>query len=409
MVDASTPTSGPRRRMSDPEFIALMAMLFATIAFSIDATLPAIPEMTAALAPDRPQAVAFVVIGFVFGMGLGTLFVGPLSDAFGRRALIFSGAGLYITGALLGWMAQSVEVLVAARVLQGLGAAGPRIAALAMIRDLYVGRQMARIMSFSFFVFTIFPAIAPLIGATIVTEFGWRGIFLAFVLFSGVSITWLWARQPETLPPESRRPLSWATLWDGTRQALGHRQVQLSILVQSMIFGILFGMISSVQQIFDQVYDRGAAFPLLFGLVSILASPSAIVNGTLVVRIGMRPLIRRALWAGAAVSALYVGVAVFELAPPEWRFWVFYGWLVVNLAVMGFTLGNLNALALEPMGHVAGLAASLMGCLATVSGALIAGGIALAFSGTALPLIGTAMVLATAGALIMRHMPREKV
>ena len=178
------------------EFSALMAMMFATIAFSIDAMLPGLPAIAAELTPDSPNNVQMIVTSFVIGMGLATFFVGPLSDALGRRVVLLTGSALYIAAAIAAWRAETLEFLLAARVVQGIGAAGPRVVAMAIVRDLYAGRQMARILSFVMMTFTIVPAVSPLIGAWIIQFAGWRAIFLAFVIFALVSGTWLALRQP---------------------------------------------------------------------------------------------------------------------------------------------------------------------------------------------------------------------
>jgi DHA1 family bicyclomycin/chloramphenicol resistance-like MFS transporter len=395
-------------RLSTTEFIALMGMMFATIAFSIDAMLPALPDIAAELTPDAVTLAQLVVTSFVLGMGVGTLVTGPLSDAYGRKAVIVGGAGLYIIGAMLAWAAPTMELLIVARVIQGLGAAGPRVASMALIRDLYTGREMARIVSFAMLVFTLFPAVAPLIGAFIIAHFDWRAIFLVFLLFSAISVGWMTLRQPETLPAPLRRRLNIPDLIAGTREALSLPQMQLSILVQMLIFGMLFGMISSIQQIFDLTYGRGAQFHWYFCAIALLAAPCAPLNGRLVIRLGMRPLVRRALVV--QVCAAITITAIFALGLPlDAEFWAYFVWTVTVFATMGFTIGNLNALALEPLGHIAGLAASLMGALSTVGGAILGGIIGQLYNGSAIPL-----ALATAGtmgiaALIMLKMPREAV
>jgi DHA1 family bicyclomycin/chloramphenicol resistance-like MFS transporter len=396
------------RRLSRAEFIAMMGMVIATVAFSIDAMLPALPDIAAELTPDAPNLAQLILTSFVFGLGIGTFFAGPLSDAFGRKPVIVAGAVLYVTGAVMAYFAPTLEMMLAARMLQGLGASGPRVVATAIIRDLYSGRDMAQIISYAMLIFTIFPAIAPMIGAGIIALAGWHAIFIAFLLFSVLSVSWLVIRQPETLPPPARRPLHRATLWAGLRDCLGLRQMQFSIIVQTLIFGALFGTISSIQQVFDMTYDRGVSFPLWFGLIALLAAPAAPINGFLVIRLGMRPLIRRALLVQAGFSVLALGlIGGLTLGPAE--FWIYFLWSITVFGLAGFAIGNLNALALEPLGHIAGLAASVMGALATVGGALIGAGVGQLFNGTPLPLIGATLGLSGLAWLIMRKMPREEV
>ena len=389
------------------EFIAMMGMMFATIAFSIDAMLPALPEIAQELTPSDPNRAQLILTSFLFGMGVGTLFAGPLSDALGRKAVIMIGAALYCGGALLAYVAQDLEWILAARVLQGLGAAGPRVVSLAMARDLFSGRAMAQIVSYAMLVFTIFPAIAPLIGAWIILGFGWRAIFLAFLVFSLISVIWLGMRQPETLPRDKRRPLALITLWSGLRETLVHRQMQLSILVQSCVFAGLFGSLSSIQQIFDETFGRAASFPLWFRLIALASAPAGPINGLLVMRLGMRPLIRITLIL-QAVLALVFALLFASGALGDAAFGVYLFWNVTLFVTAAFTIGNLNALALEPLGHIAGMAASVMGAIATVIGALAGAAVGALFNGTPVPLLCAMAVLMTIGAVIMLRMPRER-
>lgn len=400
-------TDSSFRRLSQGEFIALMGMMFATIAFSIDSMLPALPEIAEKLTPDAANLAQLVLTSFVFGMGAGTLVTGPLSDAFGRKAIIYWGAGLYVIGAVMAYFAPTLELVLAARAIQGLGAAGPRIASMALVRDLYSGRQMARIMSFAMLVFMIFPAVAPMIGAGIIALAGWRSIFLAFVLFSALSTAWIGIRQPETLPVDKRRPLQAAMLWAGMKEVLSHHQVMLSTLIQIMIFGILFATISSVQQVFDITYDRGGNFHFWFAGIAVFAALPPLVNASLVVKLGMRPLIRRALMGQIAVSALAGLVFLAMGTDAPWTFWVFLVWTAGQFAATGFTIGNLNALALEPMGHIAGMTSSVMGAVATVGGAVIGAVIGQLFNGTPTPLVLSVLLVAGASLVIATRLPRE--
>ncbi|WP_257891941.1 multidrug effflux MFS transporter [Gymnodinialimonas phycosphaerae] len=403
-----TDTPAPTARLSQVEFIALIGVLFATIAMSIDAMLPALPDIAAELTPDNLTLAQLVLTSFVLGMGAGTLITGPLSDAFGRKPVIVVFSALYIIGAGLAWAAQSMEVLIAARVLQGIGAAGPRVVAMALVRDLYSGREMAKIMSFAMLVFTLFPAVAPLLGAGIIALFDWRAIFLALVLFIIVSVTWLSVRQPETLPPPARRPLNARQLWQSTREVMSNTQMQFSIGVQTLIYGMLFGSLSSIQQIFDLTYDKAAIFPVLFGCIAVLSAPAAPLNGRLVVQLGMRPLVRRALFMQTGLAGVFIVILGLGFAPTT-EVWFYFAWSVTVFATMGFTIGNLNALALEPLGHVAGLAASLMGALSTIGGALLGALVGQLYNGTPLPLALAAGILCAIGGAVMLRMPREKV
>ncbi|QBY00287.1 Bcr/CflA family efflux MFS transporter [Rhodophyticola sp. CCM32] len=406
MSDITAPAKS--HRLSTPEFISLMGMMFATIAFSIDAMLPALPQIADELTPERHTLAQLVLTSFVLGMGLGTFVTGPISDALGRKPVILVGAALYITGALLAYIAPTLEMILAARLLQGLGAAGPRVVAMAIIRDLYSGRKMASVLSFVMMVFTLFPAVAPMIGAAIIAGFGWRSIFLAFLLFSLISVSWLMIRQPETLPVEARRRMRITALWASIREALSLRQMQLSILVQTLVYGALFGTISSIQQVFDLTYGLRDSFPYWFAAMALLAAPAAPLNGRLVVRLGMRPLIRTALSLQTVFSILTALCLGFGLLGGQ-EFWLYFLWSVTVFATAGFTIGNLNALAMEPLGHIAGMAASLMGALATIGGAVLGALIGQLYNGTAVPLAIAIGVLSLIGAVIMRSMPREAV
>jgi DHA1 family bicyclomycin/chloramphenicol resistance-like MFS transporter len=374
-------------RRSQTEFVALVAMLFATIAISIDAMLPALPEIAATLSPEAPNAAQLVVTSFVLGMGLGTLFTGPLSDAFGRKRVILAGSGLYALAALACYFAPSLEILLAARLLQGLAAAAPRTVAIAMVRDLYSGREMAKIMSFAMMIFTIVPALAPLMGQGVIALGGWHSIFLAYILFSGLCMLWLGLRQPETLPTDKRRPLHLGTLWTGTKQLFTHRIVLLSTLLQTLTLACLFATLSSLQGIFERQFDRAETFPLWFAVIAVASMGGSLLNSRIVMTLGMRRVVQRT-YAGVLILSL-VALATLgtDLMQGNFSFAMQLVWCIGLFSMMGLTMGNLNALAMEPVGHFAGLAASVISSLATVGSVLLAIPIGLAFNGTSTPLI----------------------
>ncbi len=374
-------------RPSQTEFVALVAMLFATIAISIDAMLPALPEIAATLSPEAPNAAQLVVTSFVLGMGIGTLFTGPLSDAFGRKRVILVGSGLYALAALACYFAPSLEVLLAARLLQGLAAAAPRTVAIAMVRDLFSGREMAKIMSFVMMIFTIVPALAPLMGQGIIALGGWHAIFLAYILFAGLSMLWLGLRQPETLPPENRRPLHLATLWTGTKELFTHRIVLVSTLLQTLTLGCLFATLSSLQGIFELQFDRAETFPLWFAVIAVASMGGSLLNSRIVMTLGMRRVVQRTYAGVLILSLLALATLGTGLLHGNLSFAMQMLWCIGLFSMMGLTMGNLNALAMEPVGHIAGLAASVISSLATVGSVILAIPIGLAFNGTSTPLI----------------------
>lgn len=396
----------PQTMLKKPEFVALMAMTIATVAFSIDAMLPSLPEIGAALTPTDLNRAQLVLTSFVFGMGLGTFVTGPLSDAFGRRRVLLGGYAIYIAASFMAMWAQSLEVLLAARMLQGLGASGPRVMALVVVRDQYSGRQMAQLMSFVMIVFTLVPAIAPFVGVQIISLVGWRGMFGAFVIFALFNAIWFALRQPETLVPENRRPFSIAKLWSGVKQVLSNHVVRVSILVQSLITAALFAMISSVQQVFDITYNEGGNFPLWFCLIALVSGSAGFLNAALVIKLGMRFLIRVTLGVQVILSGTMVILFWFGLIPEAAQFLTFLLWMTTVFFMIGMTLGNLNAIAMEPMGHLAGLAASVVGAISTVLAVVIAAPIGLAFDGTPLPLmlgVFCCVLLAWLGMQFIRH------
>ncbi|PVA08345.1 multidrug effflux MFS transporter [Thalassorhabdomicrobium marinisediminis] len=379
------PFGRPEKALGQVEFVALIAMLVATVAFSIDAMLPALPEIGAELSPDNLNNAQLIITSFVLGMGLGTFFIGPVADRFGRKPVIAVGATLYVAATLVAYLAPTLETMLASRLLMGLAASAPRVATMALVRDLYAGRNMARIMSFVMLIFSLVPALAPSLGAFIIALSGWRSIFIAFALFSLVATLWLMLRQPETLAPENRRPLRFTTLFHAAAEVFRHPTARLSTFVQTLSMGMLFSVLSSTQQVFDITYGQGETFHLWFGGIAVLAASASLINARLVGRLGMRAIIKGMFTAQMALSAGMVLVMMLGL--PKQVELVFYAlWTVSVFFQAGLTLGNLNALAMEPMGHIAGSAASIITATSTVGAVIIAVPIGLNFDGTPLPL-----------------------
>ena len=386
--------STPTKSLSQTEFIALMAMTAATVAFSIDAMLPALPDIGVELSPGDLNKAQLILTSFVLGMGLGTFFTGPLSDAFGRRPVMVGGAIVYVIGCIVAWTAQSLEIMLAARVLQGVGAAGPRVVAMAMIRDLYSGSNMARILSFTMVIFSLVPALAPTMGHYIILAFGWRAIFITFVIFSVLVTAWLLMRQPETLEMQDRRPLSGVALWAALVEMFSHPTARLSIFIQTLTFGMLFVVLSTTQQVFDITFDQGAHFHLWFGGIAILAASGSILNARIVGTFGMRAIIKATFAIQIVITLIMIAVTLTN-APYWLAFGMYVVWVTGNFFQAGLCIGNLNALGMEEMGHIAGLAASVLASVATVGAVIIAVPIALMFDGTPLPMAIGALLCAS--------------
>ena len=391
--------------MSRAEFVALVAMMFATVAFSMDAMLPALPEIAAELTPEDPTRAALILTAFFFGLGVGTFFAGPLSDAYGRKPIVYLGLAGYALGAVLSWVAPTLELMLAARVLQGLGASGPRVVSAAIIRDLYAGRTMASILSLTMMVFLLVPAVAPMIGAVITDALGWRSIFGAFLMFGLILLVWFGTRITESLPKPARRPLRWPLMMDAVRQMVQHRTVRLSIMVQTLMMTILFSVLIMVQPIFDITFDRAASFPYWFGGIAFASGISSLLNAAIVGRFGMRRLVTWALVAQMVCSAAFV-VALVGDAPWMFSLYLFWQWGVMFQG--GLTVANLNAIAMEPMGHIAGMAASVIGAISTVVAAGLAALLGPLFDGTPLPLVTSVLVLCIIASILMQMMRRAE-
>ncbi|WP_306112871.1 MULTISPECIES: multidrug effflux MFS transporter [unclassified Roseovarius] len=400
-----TTGSAARTRMGKVEFILLMAMMGGVVAFAIDAMLPALPRIGAELSPDALNRAQLIVTSFVFGMGLGTFLVGPLSDAFGRKPVILAGSVIFALAALVAIITTSLELLIVSRIFQGFGVSAARIVSMAIIRDLYSGREMARLMSFVTMVFTLVPAIGPLIGSGIIALAGWRGVFGSFVIFTAIYSLWMTTRLTEPLPSAKRQPFRATTLWHAVKEVMSDRTVVLATAVMTLCFAALWASLSSIQQIMGDTFGRPSEFPYWFGMIALIAGAASLMNAALVMRFGMRSLVNVAL--GGQVVACLLALVVLRLdLPPGTQFAIYVAWQASVFAMVSLTLGNLTSLAMEPLGHIAGMAASVISGIATVGSVLLAIPIGLAFDGTPVPLILGVLVCTLLGRVIMVRLKR---
>ena len=340
------------------EFIPLAALLMSLSALSIDAMLPALPAIGRDFQVPRSNDLQFVIAAIFLGLGFGQIAVGPLSDRIGRKSAMHAGLALFIAGCLVSIFAPSFGVMIAGRVLQGIGVSGPRIVTIAVVRDQYRGREMARLMSFVMAVFILVPTFAPALGQGIEWLGGWRAIFATFVAIAAAGSAWFAIRQPETLPPSRRRPFSPRAVGGTVFEILRIRPALGYTLARAFAFAPFLAYITSAQQIFQAGYRTGALFPLWFAVAAIAVGFSLLANGRLVMRYGMRRLAKGAAAAIALVSVPAWGLALaFGGLPP---FWVFMVYLVIVFSCVGLLFGNLAALAMEPLGHVAGTGAAVI-------------------------------------------------
>lgn len=385
-------TSSPSR--AGAEFIALMALTFSLIAMSIDSMLPALGDIARDLGAGNPNDRQFVLTAFFAGLTLGQFIYGPISDSTGRKPAMYAGFACFIAGGLICAFTTDFSVMIMGRVLQGFGAAGPRIVGTAMVRDLYAGRAMARVMSFVMAVFIMVPILAPSIGQLILLVADWRAIFFGLVLVGILNFTWLALRRAETLEPTARAPLSLRHILRAAREAIGNRITLGYTIATGFIFGAFISYLGMSQQIFQDQYDAGKLFAVYFGVLAAGIGCASFTNATLVTRFGMRTLSKLALRVACLWSLGFLAIA-FLLGghPPLWFFLVF---MVVLFFCNGLLFGNYNALAMEPMGHIAGVAAAVIGAgsslIAVVAGTLIGR----LYDGTVIPLVAgfTAMQVA---------------
>jgi len=370
------------------------------VALSIDAMLPALPAIAADLGVARINDSQYIITLFFAGMACGQIFFGPLSDSVGRRPAIIAGLTLFAAGCLLSMFAGGFDQMLLGRFLQGLGAAGPRIVSIALVRDRYQGRDMARVMSFVMTVFILVPVFAPAIGQGILLWADWPaifGLFLALALGVG---SWFWLRQPETLKAERRIAFSAAQMWQDTLGILRIRAALGYALTMGFVFGAFVGYLSSSQQIFQVQYGLGELFPLYFGILASIIGCASLVNARLVMRLGMRRLSRLALTAMSGMSVLFCLLAWFLDGHPQ--LYLLMAYLLPLFFLFGILFGNLNALAMEPLGHIAGLGSAVVGSLSTLISVSFGILVSDAYDGTVLPLTLGFAVLGLGGLAIMR-------
>jgi DHA1 family bicyclomycin/chloramphenicol resistance-like MFS transporter len=384
--DGNSPATGSERSLPLPEFIVLMATLISLVALSIDAMLPALGQIGRDLGVTDANDSQLVVTFLFMGLMVGQLIYGPLSDSIGRKPAIYAGLTLYMAGCVLSTLAWNFEAMLAGRLLQGLGVAAARIVTIALVRDQHSGRGMARIMSLVTSVFIVVPALAPILGQGILLAASWRAIFGMLLTLSGIGFVWLALRQPETLPPEHRKEFSLIVILHGIVEIVRSRQAFGYTVAAGLVFGAFVGYLSSATQVLQQQYALGVRFPFYFGSLALGIGAASYVNSRLVMRFGMRRLTTIALLVMALASIVFFAISVWQSGHPP--LWWLMGWGMVTFVCLGMLFGNFNALAMEPLGHIAGIGAGVVSSFSTVGGVILGTTIGQSYDGTVLPLIG---------------------
>jgi DHA1 family bicyclomycin/chloramphenicol resistance-like MFS transporter len=366
------------------EFVALMALMTSLVAMAIDLMLPALSDIGAELGVRRPNDNQLVLTMIFLGLAVGQFFYGALSDTVGRKPAIYLGYLVFFAGTLLSIFALSFPMMLAGRLMQGIGVAGPRAVSMALIRDRFEGRAMAQVLSFITVVFILVPVAAPTLGQAILLVAEWRAIFVALFILGVISLLWFALRQPETLPAARRAPFSAGRIGRALREVLTNPVALGYTLMAGLIAGALQAYLSSAQQIFQFQYGLGTLFPLFFAVNALAIGLASFVNGRLVMRYGMRTLLRTALLTLCALSVIFVGVALATGGQPP--LWLFMAYLMPSFFCIGILFGNMNALAMEPLGHIAGVGAAVVGSLSTLLATPLGAGIGQAYNGTVTPL-----------------------
>lgn len=384
--------------ISTTEFTILVALLMSIVAISIDALLPALGIISEALHLDNPNKAQYILSALFLGMALGQLICGPLSDATGRKKVLYLGVTLFLLGSVVCLTAQDLNTMLLGRFIQGLGVAGPYVSAMSIVRDQFSGRQMAKIMSLVMLIFIAVPAIAPSIGQAILLLASWQMIFVFYIFYALLISFWIFFRLEETLPKERRIAFSTSSFMDGLKEVLCNRVTIGYTLCMGLFFGSFIGYLNSSQQIFQVQFNTGKLFTLYFGMLALIFGLASLANSQLVEKLGMHKMCYRSVACMIICSAIFLGLH-YVVAITLWMFLIYAS---VLFFCFGLIFGNLNAIAMEPMGHVAGIAAAIIGSTSSIISMCIGTAIGQMYDNTLLPVTSGFLILSALSLIIMR-------
>jgi len=389
------------KKISELEFIALMALLMSNVALAIDAILPGLNDIGLTLNQADSTDLQAIITMIFLGLGIGQLLFGTLSDSLGRKPIVYAGFACFIIASFMVINATSLEMMLVGRFLQGVGLSAPRSVCISIIRDLYKGDAMARIMSFISVIFILVPMIAPILGQWILHSYDWQAIFYFQMIFSVLTLAWFWQRQQETVTDINRIKLTKSLFVDGTKEFFRHKSSVIYTLVSGFITGSFMTYLSTSKQIFQDQYGLIEEFAYIFAGIAFFIGLATFLNGSIVIKFGMRKLSNIALFLFTGTALLYVVLFGLTANPPLPIIIVF---LIIQFLAIGFIFGNVRAIAMQPLGHIAGIAASLNGFISTIMAVAIATTIGYLMKSTAVPLFVGFLCSGTISILLIRSL-----
>ena len=374
-----------RREIGFSEFVALMAFVTCFVAMSIDLMLPALSQIGQDLEVLRDNDTQLIITTIFIGVAIGHIFYGPLADVVGRKPATYLGFAIFILGTSISLLSYSMDMMLLGRFLQGLGAAGPRIVTIAIVRDKSEGPEMARVMSLIMTVFVLVPVVAPIIGQGILWLSGWRMMFVFLLVAALAILLWFGLRLPETLTVEKRSKFSVKIVMNSFKEVISNRVAMAYVIASGLGFGAFLGFLNSVQQVLQDLYHLGAKFPFYFAVLATGIGVASFINSKLVMRFGMKTLVLGTQMITVILSLLAL-ISTFWLGavPPLWCVMVYF---MLVLMGIGLLFGNLNALSMEPFGHIAGLASGLIGGVSTLIAVIAGMLVGQAFNQTLIPIM----------------------
>jgi len=390
-------------KISSREFTILVALLMSIVAISIDALLPALGIISSEITLEYPNQVQLVISALFLGMAVGQLICGPLSDAIGRKKVLYSGILFFLGGSVLCFFAQDITTLLIGRTIQGLGVAGPYVSAISIVRDKYAGREMAKIMSLVMMIFIMVPAIAPSLGQAILLMASWRYVFVLYIVYSIAIGLWIFLRLEETLPKEKRIPFTVTGFTDGFKEVIFNRITMSYTLCMGLFFGSFMGYLNSSQQIFQVQFATGKLFTVYFGILALVFGAASLFNSHFVEKWGMHFISKRAVVAIILSSGLFLGLHTIA----DIQLWMFMIYAAILFFCFGLIFGNVNAMAMEPMGHVAGIASAVIGSVSSIISMVIGTAIGQFYNNTLIPTT-LGFLIMTSLALVMMYVADKK-